>query len=927
MAGVRPAGLRCEYLTDPLGIESTRPRLSWILESDERGQMQRAYQVLAARSEDKLAADQGDLWDSGKVASDQTAHVAYAGKPLQSGMRVYWKVRAWDKDDTPSAWSRTAVWQMGLLSPSDWKAKWIGIRRPVPEPLPARPSPMFRKTFALNKPVKRAVLRASALGVYELRINGQRVGDQLLAPEWTDYHTRVQYQTYDVTPMLASGRNAIGATLGDGWYAGRIGICHIVADGPLRGFYGTKLRLLVQMDVEFEDGGTETIVTDGTWKATDDGPIRRACILDGEVQDARKQMPGWDTAAFDDSAWEPVEVQDRIDAKLVAQPNEPIRVTQELRPVAVTEPKPGVYVFDMGQNMAGWCRLRVNGPAGTTVTLRHAEVLDADGNIYRDNLRMKPYAENRKLKWADQLGARQEDQYILRGGGEEIFEPHFTYHGFRYVEVTGLPAKPSLDALTGRVFHSTPPMAGKFECSSPLLNRLMQNIVWTHRDNMHGIPTDCPQRDERMGWTGDMLAFAQPACFNMDMAAFFTKWARDLRDDQADDGRYPDFAPHPYDSNKLFSGVPAWGDVGVVLPWRMYVNYADTRLIEEHFESARRWVDWIHKHNPDLLWKNNRNNDYGDWLNGDTLKLEMFGYPQGGCQVPKETFATAFFQHSTELLAKMAAVIGRDDDAKKYGRLAEDIRQAFIKAYVKDDGEVAGNAQASYAIALHFDLLPEEKRPIAAKRMVERIEAYKNHISTGFHTTVMLMRELTRSGRNDVAYMLLNNRTIPSWLYEIDQGATTIWERWDGYVKGRGFQDPNMNSFNHYAIGSVGEWMYRTIVGINPDEQQPGYKHFVLRPQPGGGLTWAKGSYESIRGRIASEWKVEDGKLMLDVTIPANTTATVYVPGVGGPGSGFRVTEGGKPADQAEGVRFVRMEDGAAVYEVLSGRYRFVSGE
>jgi len=920
-AGTRPAQLRCEYLTNPLAIDAAQPRLSWIVESAGRGVTQRAYRILAAGSRAALAAGRGALWDSGKILSDETAQIAYAGKPLASGQDVFWKVGVWTNSAAAPVWSDVGTWRMGMLQPEDWKAKWISAAGPMPEgePTPALPSPMLRKPFALDKPVKRAVATVSALGLYELRINGRRVGDHILAPEWTDYHKRVQYQAYDVTALLRPGANAIGATLGDGWYAGRIGISHIVPDGGLRNFYGRRLALLVQMDIEFADGTTQTLITDGTWKATTDGPVRKACILDGEIYDARKEMPGWDSPGFNDSAWAPVEVRDPIDAALVAQPNEPIRITQELQPVKVTEPSPGVYVVDFGQNLAGWCRIRVRGAAGTTVTLRHAEVLQPDGHIYRDNLRMSVYEKDKNLKWGKYLGARQEDRFTLRGVGEEVFEPHFTYHGFRYVEVTGWPGKLSADAIVARALHSAPPVAGAFECSSPLLNKLMQNIVWPHRDNMHSVPTDCPQRDERLGWMGDMLVFSQPACFNMDMAAFFTKWAQDIRAAQADDGRYPDIAPHPYDPNARFSGVPAWGDAGVVVPWRVYVNYGDRRILTAQFESARRWVDWIHKNNPDLLWKNKRNNDYGDWLNGDTLKLE--GFPKGEAEIPKDVFATAFFQHSTQIVANMAAVLGKEAEAKQYGKLADDIRQAFVRAYVRDDATVKGNTQSAYAIALEFNLIPDDKRAAAARHMVERIHAYKDHISTGFHTTPMLMKQLTRYGYTDVAYMLINNRTIPSWGYTIDQGATTIWERWDGYVAGRGFQDPGMNSFCHYAIGSVGEWMYRVILGINPDEQQPGYRHFVLAPRPGGGLTWARGHYDSIRGRIASAWKVDGDTLTLDITIPANTTATVHVPAT----SLSAVTEGGKPAADAEAVKFVRMADDAAVFEVGSGTYRFVS--
>lgn len=916
---MKPAQLRCEYLENPLGVD-VLPRLSWLPVSDERGAAQTAYQILVAGSQDKLAAGEGDLWDSGKVAGDQSIHIAYGGKPLTSGQRVYWKVRLWDQSDRESPWSAPAYWQMGLLEPQRIKARWIG-KRDAPradQPLAALPAALLRKEFTARKQVRRATLTASALGVYEIRINGRRVGDHVLAPEWTNYHKRVQYQTYDVTTEISEGANAIGAMLGDGWYAGRLGISHIDKELPLRGFYGRHPHLLVQLDIEYQDGTQDRILSDETWKSTTEGPIRKACILDGEVYDARMEQAGWDSPGFNAREWQGVHILHEMKAALVAQLYPPIRITQELKPVKILEPSPGLYVVDFGQNIAGWCRIQVNGPAGTAIRLRHAEVLEADGsgNIYRDNLRMKPYEQMNP-----DLGARQEDQFILRGEGTETFEPHFTYHGFRYVEVHGWPGKLAAESIVARAVHSDCPIAGSFECSSDLLNKLMSNIVWTHRDNMHGVPTDCPQRDERMGWMGDMLVFAQPACFNMDMAAFFQKWVRDISDDQTLDGRYPDFAPMPYNKEKHFSGVPSWGDAGIIVPWRTYVNYGDTRIIEGQFDSMKRWVDWIHQHNPELLWKNNRNNDYGDWLNGDTLKLEGFGYPAQGAEMPKEVLATAFFQHSASLLSRMAGIIGRNEDASKYGRLAEDIKAAFIKAYVKDDGHVEGHTQAGYALALDFDLIPPNLRDAAARLMVQRIEDYKWHISTGFQTTVKLMNELSRNGYTDVAYRLINNRTIPSWGYTIDHGGTTIWERWDGYVEGRGYQDPSMNSFNHYAIGAVGEWMYRSIIGINPDEEHPGYKRFTIRPRPGGGLTWAKGSYHSIRGHIASHWQIEADTIHLTVVVPPSTTATVFVPAT----DAASVREGNGPAASAPGLKFLRDEHGAAVYEAQAGTYRFTA--
>ena len=1062
-SAVEPAALRCEYRVNPMGIDVPQPRLSWIVTSAERGQRQTAYHVLVATSAEKLAADQGDLWDSGRVASDQTIHVVYAGRSLASRRTCFWKVKIWDAQEQASPWSAPASWSMGLLGRTDWQARWIADSRPAtveqkpsphngyhsamvhtpdvakwvaidlgrPQPInavrlyPARPfdwSPdtpgflfpvrlkieagqaadgsdlkviadqtaadipnpgtkpveyhfpvvmarvvrltvtrlarrdqdnfgfalaemevlsggknlargakvdsldaiesaawsrarlvdgvllpergqpgmapatMLRKEFRLGGPVRRATIHATGLGLYELRLNGRRVGDQVLAPEWTRYGKRVQYQTYDVTPLVRPGPNAIGAILGEGWYAGPLMLKPALSN-PV-------FRLLLRMDIERTDGHVETIVSDPSWQATTDGPIRQSGIYLGETYDATKGIPGWDQPGFHAAAWRPARtVELDPDAILCAQRNEPIRVIQELKAVKITEPRPGQYVFDLGQNMVGWCRLKVRGPSGTKLTLRHGEMLNEDGTLYTANLR----------------GAAQVDEYTLSGRGEEVFEPHFTYHGFRYVELTGLPGHPAADAILGRVFCSSALEAGRFECSSGRLNQLMRNIVWTQRANLMSAPTDCPQRDEREGWMGDIQAFSQTAIFNMDMAAFFTKWVQDIRDSQAADGRYPDVAPHVTDPDTMFSGVPAWGDAGTVVPWRMYQNYADVRLLREHFESARRWVDYIRDRNPDLLWRKSRGNDYGDWLNGDTLVLH--NYPHGQSEVPKEVLATAFFARSAEIVAKMAKVVGRADEAARYTKLHQEIRAAFNRAYVTTDGMIQGDTQAGYALALAFHLLDEPLRPRAVEHLLAAIGRYKGHLSTGIQSTHHAMLELTRNGRHDEACRLIGLRSVPSWGYMIDQGATTIWERWDGYVRGRGFQDPGMNSFNHWAFGAVGEWLWSGLAGIQGDDEEPGFKHFTIRPRPGAGVTWLNSRFDSIRGPIQSRWKLEGDRMTLDVTVPANTTATIYVPAR----SADVVTEGNMPLTQVLGVKLLRMDGEAAVLAVESGHYSFRS--
>jgi len=723
-----------------------------------------------------------------------------------------------------------------------------------------------------------------------------------LAPEWTDYFERLQYQTFDVTSLLNQGENVIGAMLGDGWYLGRLGLVDIDPSFPRRGVYGPNRRLLVQLMIEKADGTREIVKTDGRWKIHLDGPIQNVDIFLGETYDVRKEIPNWDSPGFDDSQWMPATVDRSIQKKLVSQMNEPIRVIKELKPIALSESKPGVYVFDLGQNIVGWSRVQLNGPKDTVVTLRHGEMLNPDGTLYTANLRS-----------ADQI-----DRFILDGRGERELEPHFTYHGFRYVEVTGLVRKPTLDMLTGCVIASDTTRVGSFECSNPTLNKLWQNILWTQRGNMHSIPTDCPQRSERMGWMGDAQIFSQTAIFNMDMAAFFRKWLRDIRDSQAPDGRFGDFAPHPRLPKDRFYNAPGWADAGIIIPWKVYVNYGDKQILEEHYEASKRFVDHIYSANPDLVWVNSIGNNYGDWLNGNTIKSD--DYPKTGAAIPSDVFCTAFFANSTQILSKMVAVLERDSDAERYRDLAQRIRKVFNERFVNEQGQIKGDTQAGYAVALNFDLLPESLRSQAARNMVKAIYRYEDRASTGIQSTFRMMLELSRWRYNDLAYQLIESRRFPSWGYTIDQGATTIWERWDGYVAGRGFQDPGMNSFNHYAFGAVGEWMYKTVLGINPDQNKPGYKHVIIHPQPGGSLTWAKGWYDSIRGRIVSDWKLKDGKLILSVTIPANMTATVYVP----TNDPANITESGKPAKKANGVQFLRMEDGNAVFAVESGQYQFV---
>jgi len=903
--------LRCEYLSNPVGIDTLAPRMSWELEdgcSTRRGARQTAYRIVVRRD------GAGTAWDSGRVRSSQTAQIACGGKRLSPLGTYFWRVRAWDEKGKASDWSPEARWTMGpaesgLRGLSSFR--WIGPRLAESwSEREAQPSPYLRREFSLAGPVRRATLFASALGIYEARINGSRVGDALLCPEWTDYRVKVQYQGYDVSDMVREGKNAIGAVLGPGWYAGHLGAAGTVL-GYARGVYGRLLGFTALLLVQPLAGDEVVIVTDASWKCTTDGPIRASDIFGGETYDARREMPGWDAAGYDDSAWGPVSVFQG--PRLVAQPNEAIRITQDLAPVSTAEPSPGTFILDLGQNMVGWVRMTLHGRPGDDVRIRHGEMLNPDGTLYRDNLRLDPA---RPLR-----GAPQEDHYVCRGTGPEVFEPHFTYHGFRYVEVTGVERAPAPGALVGRVLHSDAPDAGTFECSSPVLNKIMAAIQWTQRGNMHGIPTDCPQRDERLGWAGDIQVFCRTAMFNRDMAAFLSKWLRDMRDAQSPDGRFPDFAPHPYGSHIRYSGNPGWADAAVIIPWLLYTTYGDLRALEEAFEPARRWVDFSARENPDLVWRDRGRLIpffYGDWLNADTF-LGIHDLPRTGGEVPKEIYATAFFAHSAELVARMAAVLGRTREAGVYSALARRIRAAFGKAFVSTHGRIKGGTQAGYALALSFDLLPKPLRRKAAARMAAALKPYGGGLSTGIQSTVRLMRELVRWGYPEEAYRLLNRQEMPSWRYMVEHGGTSIWERWDGWVGGRGFQNPDMNSFNHCAIGSVGEWMWQVIGGITLDEDPPGAAAVTISPIPGAGLTWARAMHRTIRGPVSVEWKTGKGVFSLDVSIPPNMTATIVIPGA----AVSEVTESETPLALAPGVRVRGRRSGGCAVEVQPGTYRF----
>jgi len=883
--------LRTEYKENPLGIDARKPRLSWQLVSSARGVRQSAYEIRVARTEAAVRGGHDLVWTSGRVASEESTQRGYEGPALGSGQRYYWQVRVWDGAGTASPWSSSGYWEMGLLEPSDWKASWIEPDLPE-DPKTSGPAPMLRRAFKLTGIVARARAYVTSHGLYELHLNGQRVGDQLFTPGWTSFNKRLQYQTYDVTSFLKKGDNAVGVLLGNGWYRGDL-------PGGRRNVYGDRLGLLLQIEVAYKDGRRQMVGSDGSWKAAT-GPILMSEIYHGETYDARLERSGWTGPGFDDGEWSGVKTVEHRKDDLIAPAGPPVRRIETVRPVKIFKTPTGDTVVDLGQNMVGWLQLKVQGPAGATVTLRHAEVLDKEGNFYTANLRV----------------AKQTLRYTLRGGGPETFEPHFTFFGFRYVAVEGYPGELSPESLTGVVIHSDMAPSGALETSSPLVNQLQHNIQWGQKGNFLDVPTDCPQRDERLGWTGDAQAFARTAAFNMDVASFFTKWTKDVAADQYPNGSVPHVIPDVLTRpGNVAAGSAGWADAAVIVPWTMYLSYGDRRILEDQYASMARWLEYVRQRaGDDFIWDGDVH--FGDWLAYTAPSREARSYP--GATTSKDLIATAFFAHSTDLLQRIARILGREQDAARYGELLSKIKSAFQAEYVTSRGRVGEATQTAYVLALQFDLLPEGMRRTAAERLAREVRERK-HLTTGFLGTPYLCHVLSRYGYLDEAYMLLNREEYPSWLYPVKQGATTIWERWDGQKPDGTFQDVSMNSFNHYAYGAVGEWMYRVMAGIEIDEAAPGYEHILIQPQPGGGFTSVKASHETPYGKLASAWTFKDGRFELAVEVPPNTTATVRLPRA----ELGSVTESGSPLGDSNGFSGRRQDGKNAVVEVGSGSYRF----
>ena len=831
--------LVCEYHTNPIGIDILKPRLSWKITSTETNVMQSAYEIKVT---DQTAKGKV-LWNSGKISSDKSVNIEYGGPELKSMQRVYWQVRVWDNNGKATDWSKPAFWEMGILKPELWTASWITMENEIKLD-GSKPCQYLRSEFATTKKVKSARVYVSSLGLYQLYLNGKKVGNDLFTPGWTSYNKRIQYQTYDVTALLQS-KNSMGAVLGDGWYRGNIGWQN------QRNYYGDKLALIAQLHVEYSDGTSENIGTSDSWKAST-GPIVFSDIYNGETYDANKEMPGWSTAGFNDSNWGRAAVLNHSKENLVAPQGPPVQAIEEIKPVKILTTPKGEVVFDLGQNMVGWVRLKVSGKKGDYVTLKFAEVLDKDGNFYTDNLR----------------AAKVTDNYILKGGGEETYEPAFTFHGFRFVQLIDFPGTPTIDNITGVVIHSAMEPTGTFACSEPMINQLQHNIQWGQKGNFLDVPTDCPQRDERLGWTGDAQVFAPTAAFNFDASGFYTKWMKDVAADQLPDGKVPHVIP---DVLKGGGGSTAWADAALVVPWTTYLTYGDKRILEQQYPSMKAWVEYMHNRaGEDNLWTGDQH--FGDWLAFATNNSD---YP--GATTEKDLIATAYYSFSSGLLAKIAKITGKTDDAVKYAKLSEDIKKAFVNEFVAPSGRLVSHTQTAYLLAVAFEMLPADLVSKSAAYLAADVNKFK-HLTTGFVGTPLLCKTLSAQGYDELAFMLLNRKEYPGWLYPVTQGATTIWERWDGQKPDGTFQSVGMNSFNHYAYGAIGEWLYTYVAGIQIDTENPGYKHFFLAPHPGGGLTNANATYKSIHGEIKSAWKIEDGDMVYEVAVPANTSATVTLP-------------------------------------------------
>jgi alpha-L-rhamnosidase len=874
--------------TNPLGIAIDDISFSWAIAAETCGVVQSAYHIRVGTKE-----GDGNVWDSGRVASDRQVDITLpAAVRLLPATRYYWQVKIWNGESRASDWSSAAWFETGLLSAADWSgAKWIAS--PVAATNGVAPHPLLRRVIQLPKQVKHARVYASAHGLYQLSINGQRVGDQYLAPGWTDFPKRIQHQTYDVTKLLQRGPNAIGAALGDGWYRGKVGL-------NWRNVYGDTLALVAKLQVTYTDGSTESFVTDASWRAAG-GPFIQADLQDGESYDARREQPGWDRAEFDASSWSPVVVASDDLAKLIPQPDEPVRATELLAARTRTEPAPGEFVYDLGQNMVGVARFTFTGKKDQTVRIRYAEELnrlgERRGRLYTENFRT----------------AKVTDTYTFARNETVTYQPTFTQHGFRYIEITGLETPPETNDVQGVVLASDLPNIGDLRLSHPMLDQLVRNIRWGQRGNFVSIPTDTPARDERLGWTGDINVFAPTAARYQDTRAFLSKWMDDMRDVQKANGNIPAIVPQPrreFDE----TGV-GWSDAFITVPYAVWRATGDTRIVRRNWDAMRRFYRFVHASatkDGNLLEEGR-----SSWFSGDWLSLESGGYRLEEHKV----IATAYFAENTRMMSEMAAALGETNQATQWTALVPQIRAAFVAKYRQADGSIYTGSQTAYAVTLGMDLIADPaQREHTAAQFIAKLAADNYHLKTGFLGTPWLLPALSKNGRDDLAMRLLLNEDYPSWGFPIAMGATTMWERWNSIRANGEFGPVDMNSFNHYAYGAVGDWMFQHLGGLQIVE--PGYKKSRIAPLIGsGGLDQGQCTIQTPYGRLASEWKLANGDLTLTVTVPVNTSAEVVIPAA----SAEAVRAGNVAAVAAPGMKLASFTDGKVTLIVGSGRYELTA--
>jgi alpha-L-rhamnosidase len=880
--------LRCENSTNPV-IDVCMPRLSWEIQSDGRDVRQKFYRILVSSSPEKLDNDEGDLWDSRQVKSDNSVYIVYEGKKPDSRTEYFWKVKV--RTNKGESESKPASWTTGL-SNGGWQAKWTGLNKTskkdaIDESKTRLAARYFRKEFSVPEKVEKATLYVSGLGLYEAYINAARIGEQVLSPTPTDYSKSVKYNVFDVSEQLVEGNNAIGVVLGNGRF-------FTMRKGQVRNF-GFPIMIL-QLEIEYADGSAQTLVSDDSWKATADGPILANNEFDGEEYDARKEFPGWNKAGFDDSAWIPAELVDPPGGQLEAQINRNIKVMETIRPKSLNEIRPGIFVMDMGQNMVGWLRMNVKGTAGDEVKLRFSETLNDDGTLYTANLR----------------SADATDKYILKGGESETWAPSFTYHGFRFVEISGFPGMPVADNFEGLVVFDEMEKTGEFETSDKTINQIYENARWGIMGNYRGMPTDCPQRDERMGWLGDRAVGSQGESYIFDINNLYEKWLADIEQAQREDGSVPDVAPNYW---SIYSDNMTWPGAYVIIANMLYEQYGNMKPIERHYESMKKWINYMQeKYLKDNIMAKDT---YGDWCMPPESP-ELIHSQDPARKTDGAVLSTVFYYRILGLLEKFAILLEKEEDANVFAQRAETVKDAFNSKYFDTaTGQYSNNTVTANLLPLCFGMVSDEYREDVFKNIIDKTSGeFNSHVSTGLVGIQWLMRGLSEYGRPDIAYRIAANKDYPSWGYMIEKGATTIWELWNGDTA-----NPDMNSGNHVMLlGDLIVWFYEYLAGIQNGPDGAGFEEIVMKPCIVEGLDYVKASYKSVRGLIKSEWKKTGEQFVWNITVPCNSTATVYIPVTADKN---KVTENGKKASASKGVKFLRLTDKYRVLRVGSGNYSF----